>query len=419
MFKNLLRSDLNVINLNSILGFMSGLPLLLTSSTLQAWFVDYGIDLVTIGALSLIGIPYTLKFLWAPLLDTFHFASDAPRRYWILMSQCLIFWLMLLLSFMTPKYMPKEMAAIAFIITIFSATQDVAIDAYRQVFTPVKLRTIVVSCSTTTYRLAMIITGGIALIMADYLGWSFTYKVMSAQVFVGFFLTWSIAKPYEDFKEKKDYEQMLLTPLKKLASVKNFKSLIAIIILYKISDAFLLNFIQPFLMQGMGYSKSYVGTLVKVFGLIATIVGAFSASLYAEKVSFYKSLLMFGYMQIVALLLFMLLANFKSHNLAVCAVFIESLCNGATSCLLISLFMNICNDNDYAATQISFLSAIASLPRVALGPVAGVIAQKCGWVEFFAISTGVAIPGVLLLQYYKSNIISHFCFDKNENLLSA
>ena len=150
---------------------------------------------------------------------------------------------------------------------------------------------------------------------------------------------------------------------------------------------------------------------------MTTIVGAFAASYYSTITSLYGSLLIFGYIQVFSILLFMILAVVHSHNIAICAVFLESLSNGATSCLLVSLFMNVCNDNDYAASQISFLSAVASLPRVALGPIAGYVAQSCGWVEFFAISTIIAIPGVLLLHLCYNNINSYFIVKGREEYI--
>jgi PAT family beta-lactamase induction signal transducer AmpG len=412
----LLPSEIRLLNLNAILGYMSGLPLLLTSTTLQAWFLDAGNDLVTIGYLSLIGLPYTLKFLWSPMLDALHGVSDAPRRFWLLFGQCFIFWLMLLLSFLNPKNMPMEMAVIAFLITIFSATQDIAVDAYRQVFTPNKLRTLVVSLTTSAYRIAMVISGGVALILADHIGWSFTYKVMAAQVFVGFFFTWSLAKPYEDYSSDIDYSKIISEPFKKLFQVQNINIMLAIIILYKISDAFLLNFLQPFLLQGLGYSKSYVGSLVKIFGLAASIFGAFSASFISSKIDMKKTLIFFGWFQVATVLLFVALSYYHSSQLAIVAVFAESFSAGATGCLLISIFMYICNDNNYAATQIAFLTAISSLPRVAMGPIAGYVAKTFGWHEFFIISTVVAVPGVLLLQCYSKGFFDNFNLTKVESV---
>ncbi|MEE3003386.1 MAG: MFS transporter [Pseudomonadota bacterium] len=398
MTSKISKGDMRFITVNSLLGFMSGLPLLLVSNTLQAWYTDQGVNLTSVGALSLIGLPYSFKFLWAPLLDSYGFSSDAPRRFWILMSQCCIFFGILVMAYMNPSSMPMEMACIAMLVAFFSATQDSAIDAYRQVVTPAKLRSTIVGCATTAYRLAMICSGGFALVIADKLGWTVTYEIMAFFVMVGFFLTWSLVKPYEEISLSLGCKDMIVLPMKKLLQIKNIKTIFALLILYKIGDAFLMNLLMSFLLKGLNYSKSDVGYLLKVFGLAATILGTFFATYHINRNSFHKSLLFFAILQLISSSLFILLAYFKWPYFVIIAVFAESFSAGASSCTLVVMFMNICNEKRFAASQIAFMSALSSLPRVIIGPVAGYIAMQYGWVDFFIVATLLAIPSIILLR---------------------
>jgi MFS transporter, PAT family, beta-lactamase induction signal transducer AmpG len=407
------RLDINCISINSVLAFISGLPLLLLSSTLQAWYSQKGVDLFAIGSLSLLGLPYTLKFLWSPLLDSCGFSSDSPRRIWILISQFCVFTSLLILSFLDPINSPYLMIVFAFIASLSSATQDMAVDAYRQVITPKRLRALVVGYVTTSYRLAMVVAGGFALVAADNYGWSTTYKLMTLLLMMGFMFTWSMPRPQEyDFKDSTP-SNIIKNSFANLLEIKNIKTILVIIIFYKLGDAFLLNFLQPFLLQGLHYSLTYVGYLVKVFGLLATIAGAFFSSFFMKRCGFYNLLLGLGLLQLISMLSFVGVAVYPVDRFVILSVFLESFAAGATSCLLVVLFMNLCRNTRYAATQISFLSALSALPRVALGPFAGYLVGQLGWLEFFMVGVLATLPGIIILCYFKRSLCADVAVVEN------
>lgn len=396
--KKMIYFDRSCLNINAVLGFMSGLPLLLLSSTLQAWFTKQGVDLVTIGALSLLGLPYTVKFCWAPLLDTYSLGSDCPRRFWILASQFSIFILLFIISNLDPVSAPYSIMVCAFFAVACSATQDIAIDAYRQIITPKRLQAKVVSTATIFYRLAMVVSGGLALIIADTVGWSLMYKYMVLLMMIGVLYVWSTANLNTPQSiAKQSVTLTIRQALMRLAEQPYFIQTVAFILLYKMSDAFLLNFLQPYLLNALHYSLTNVGYLVKVFGLAATICGAFCAGICAKKYRLFDMLFVLGILQIMVSILFMVVTLYPYYNLVATAVCLESIVSGASSCMIIVLCMQLCNDLRYAASQLAFLSAVCAIPRVMLGPLAGYLAMHTSWTEFFLIAALVSVPSVWLL----------------------
>jgi len=406
--KKMMRFDRSCLNINAVLGFMSGLPLLLLSSTLQAWFTEQGVDLVTIGALSLLGLPYTAKFCWAPLLDTYSLGSECPRRFWILISQFGIFILLFIISNLDPVNSPYSIMVCAFFAVACSATQDVAIDAYRQIITPKRLQTDVVSIATIFYRLAMVVSGGLALIIADSVGWGLMYKYMVVLMMIGVLYVWSTANlSTPQTISKQSVSLTIKQALARLSEQPYFSYAVVFILLYKISDAFLLNFLQPYLLNALHYSLTNVGYLVKVFGLAATICGAFFAGVCAKKYPLFDMLFVLGILQVMVPILFMVVTIYPYYNLVATAVCFESLVSGASSCMVIVLCMQLCNDVRYAASQLAFLSAMCAMPRVMLGPLAGYLAVHTNWTDFFLITALVSVPSVWLLVRSRKQQIWH------------
>lgn len=403
MNKVLIRHGKTITTL-SMLGFLSGLPFLLISSTLQAWYSSVGNNLIMLGSLSLVSMPYALKFFWAPVLDFYNFSQTSGRRFWLLISQFIIALCLITLANMSPANSPKLMLLVAFVMAFWSATFDIAADAYRQVVTPKTLRSVIVGFNTTFFRVGMLLSGGFALVLADNFGWSITYMLMSLLVLSGFLVTWSIASPVAISTPVVSWQGMFTLPVAALGKHKDIKKILLFILLYKVGDAFLLSLVQPFFLQKLHFSLSHVGYLVKVFGLLATFLGTILASFYINRVNLYNALIFFGILQSASLLLFLLLLHTHLNFIANSAVFLESFASGASSCALVVLFMNLCDDK-YAATQLSFLTAVSSLPRIFLGPMAGYIASTLGWDNFFVISFAMSLPCllVLLLQLRKSN----------------
>ena len=397
------KADMRLNFTMCFLGFSSGLPLLLVGTTLQSWYASKDINIAMIGALSLIGMPYLFKCIWAPLLDTFHVSSGSGRKFWILCMQLLLTLSLFAISFCAPDTSSFTLLVLSCVTAFFSATQDVAIDAYRQVITPEYLRPQIVTCSTVGYRIAMLFSGGIALVWADYYGWAALYRIMALTMFVVFLYSWSTLKPYLEDREKDvRFMHSVIEPLRAVLRVRGILVNVSCIITYKLSDAFLLSLLQPFLITSMGYSLSYVGWLVKVFGLGATLVGACFASVIWKKTTKRYAFLICAWMQSIAVLLFVLLAHNHNHYLAIMAVISESFASGATTCLLVSMIMGI-SCKRYAASHVALFTALSSMPRVLLGPLAGYISLHYGWVEFFAWCWLLSLPSIIILYMAKKH----------------
>ena len=382
---------------NCILGFYSGLPLLLLSSTLQAWYVDQGVSLITVGALSLVSLPYLFKFLWAPFVD--YFGSEYKRKAWILCCQIMLAVGLIAIAMFEPKNSPSAMAAIALVVAFFSATLDIAVDTYKQVHTPANMRSTVVAVANIAYRVAMLLSGGLALIFADNIGWKSTYYIMAFIMAIGavysLFLDDRLASG-DSVLVRESFAAQIKHSLAPVIENKLIIKIIGLFILYKVADAFLMMFLQPFLLQGLNYSLSDVGLIVKIFGTGAIFLGTACAGLYADKISTRKAMLVVSVLQTIVMLVFVICSMFPTKSLVITAVFLESFNSGAATCILVVFIMSLCTTR-YAATQIAFFSAVAAIPRVILGPLCGYFATVLGWTDFFMLGFAFSLPIIFLL----------------------
>ena len=267
------------------------------------------INLVTVGSLTLISVPYSLKFMWAPVLDSITFGFDCARKVWILLCQFLISMLLVCMSFLSPVENTISIVIIAFLVALSSATLDIAVDAYRQVSTLEEIRGIVVSGYNIAYRLAMLVTGGLALILADSLGWKITYQIMSTLMFITFIMTLCITSVPNN--TVKSISGNFIHVMKILRNSNAIVRLCIFFVLYKIADAFILVFVSPFLLQGMGLSLSYVGWVLKVFGTVATFLGAGLVGFFVDRFTLIKSMLVFSIAQSISMLLYIILAIYQ------------------------------------------------------------------------------------------------------------
>ena len=388
-----------------LLGFSSGLPLALIGGTLQAWFKTSGVDIVTIGFLALVGQPYSYKYLWAPFMDRYVPPFLGRRRGWILIAQLAIVCLLIAMTFFTPTINPMILGGLGLILAFFSASQDIAIDAYRvDVLTPDE-RGLGAALGVEGYRLAMLASGGLALILADNIGWQATYLIMSGFMIIGIVANLLAKEPETDKFANENLN--LLQTIKQ--SFGDFfirdKALwfLVLIILYKLGDAFSHALSTTFLLD-IGFSLTAVGTINKVVGLIASLIGVFAGGLLMTQMGLFRSLLLFGVLQAVTNLFFMLLAMVgKNYYLASGAFFIESLCGGMGTAAFVALLMSLCTTK-YTATQYALLSSFAALGRVYVGPASGYMVKSLGWTNFHLSTAIIAIPGLILLVKLKDYI---------------
>jgi PAT family beta-lactamase induction signal transducer AmpG len=495
----------------ALLGFASGLPLALTGQALQTWLTVEGLDLATIGFLGLVGLPYTFKFLWAPLMDRFDLPWLGRRRGWLVLTQLALAALLLALSTISPTAALRAFALLAVLVAFVSASQDVVIDAYRTELLPPPERGLGASLNVAGYRLAMIVSGGLALIWTDAAqggGWTWpqVYRLMAllmvvaaavsalllprlpdivrdaetpgvarrellgfaavlAAVALGVLLTdrfgatiarqllgpwlaggrlsealqtrWielaalllgiAFTLPLAAWAARRARFQTLLAGLGDYFSHRNAGVILLLIVLYKLGDAFAGALLTPFLLKGMGYASAEVGVVNKVIGLWLTIAGALLGGALMLRLGLFRSLLLFGVLQMASNLGFWWLAEGGRGQLGatllpafdwgfvklaqatpvdgglLLVVAGENLSGGMGTAAFLAFLMSLCNQR-FTATQFALLSAFASVGRVWVGPLAGVLAETIGWPSFFIVSTVMALPALLLLWVLRQSI---------------
>jgi len=381
-----------------LLGFSSGLPLALTGATLQAWLTVEGVRLQDIGWFALVGQPYVYKFLWAPLMDRYPLPFLGRRRGWLLATQLALLVAVAWMGSVAPKESPWLLAALALSVAFLSASQDIVFDAFRADALDARERGAGAAVSVLGYRIAMLVSGGLALILVDgWLSWKETYWLMAVLVLIGAAATWAALEPQVQGKAPATLAEAVREPLTEFFSRDGAVALLVLIVLYKLGDAFAGVLTTAFLLRGAGFSLTDVGWANKWLGVGATILGLLAGGALMAKLRLYRSLLLFGILQALTNLGFMALALAgKSYPLMVAVVAAENLCGGMGTAAFVALLMAMC-DRRFSATQYALLSALAAFGRVYVGPAAGALAADYGWTAFFLFTFFIALPGIALL----------------------
>ncbi len=397
------------IALITFLGFSSGLPLALSGGTLQAWIATTPATVISIGFLGLVGLPYTLKFLWAPVLDRFKLSTLGRRRGWIIFTQILLTITMLLMGLTNPESGLIFLSVLAFCLAFFSASQDIAFDAFRTDSLNRKERGAGAAVSVLGYRLAMLVSGALALVMADKIGFQITYFIMSGLMFIGIISTILSPEPNPQTIGPTSFRDAVVLPFKDFFSHgKTATGLLLLVILYKLGDAFAGSLTTTFLIRGPEFSLTEIGTINKTLGIILSIIGAIFGGAILSKIGLYKSLMIFGILQAISNLSFMVLAYVgKNFYLFIFAVGFEQLAGGMGTAAFVALLMNLCNSR-YTATQFALLSAASAIGRVFVGPPSGLLVTYIGWGPFFLVTFLVALPGLILLFLLRENLDSRY-----------
>ncbi len=493
----------------AILGFASGLPLALTGQAMQAWLSIEGLDVAAIGFLSLVGLPYTFKFLWAPLMDRFElWPAWGRRRGWLVLTQLALAGTLLLLAQASPHDNLSAFALLALAVAFVAASQDVVIDAFRTDLLPPAERGLGASLNVLGYRLAMLISGGVTLIWTDALqgsglSWPEVYQRMAA-LMLGFALFSALALPHLKVPPPLAsaarhewlgfaavfaavalgyaFTQQALVPLSQavlkplwqgsalsgvlqarwadllalllglaitgplaawaaraarfetlLGGLRNYFShrgaaaFLLFIVLYKLGDAFAGALLTPFLLKGIAFASAEVGLVNKLIGLWVTIAGALLGGLLMLRLGLWRALMLFGCLQAASNLGFWWLAEQGKGGLPgllipafdlglvklaqatavdgglLAVIVAENLTGGMGTAAFVALLMALTRQR-FSATQFALLSAFASVGRVWVGPLAGVLAESIGWPHFFILSFVLALPGLVLLWMLKASV---------------
>lgn len=389
-----------------LLGFASGLPLALTGGTLQAWMTVSGVDIVTIGIFTLVGIPYTWKFLWAPFMDRYVPPFLGRRRGWIVVMQLSLMFAIATMGALNPAAAPWALAGLAIIAAFASSSQDIVIDAYRtELLRPVE-RGMGAAASVLGYRLAMLVSGALALILADQIGWNETYHLMAGLMGLCVLATLWGPEPDVEVQPPKTMTEAVIEPFKEFFSRRGAWLVLLLIVLYKLGDAFAGSLTTAFLIRGVDFTPTEVGAINKGMGLIATLVGVVIGGGLMIRLGLFRSLMVFGILQAVSNLSFMWLAAVgKNYLLMAMAVGVENLAGGMGTAAFVALLMSLCNPR-FTASQYALLSALSAVGRVYVGPASGYLVEAMDWVAFFGFTFVIALPGLVLLWMMRRNIQS-------------
>jgi PAT family beta-lactamase induction signal transducer AmpG len=379
-----------------VMGFACGLPLLLTLTLLQAWMKEAGVDLTIIGMMALVGLPYTVKFLWAPLLDRFTLPFLGRRRGWLLTAQLALICSIAGLGWTDPGHQPWMVAFAAFLVTFFSASQDIVVDAYRREDLPDEELGLGSSLYVNGYRVGMLLASGGGLIMADHMSYTSVYLIMAACVLPGVVTTLLAPEPKAPLGTPGTLREAVLDPLVEYFSRRGAVWILAFILFYKIGDTMAAAMTTPFFLD-VGFSKSEIGTIVKLFGFWATMGGALIGGVLMLRAGIGRSLWIFGFLQAVSTACFAFLARIGHSPAALSGVIaFENLSSGMGTAAFMAFMASITNKR-FTATQYALLTSLMGVPRVLASAPTGLLAKALGWEGFFIMCTFMALPGMLLL----------------------
>jgi MFS transporter, PAT family, beta-lactamase induction signal transducer AmpG len=379
-----------------LMGFACGMPLLLTSTVLQAWMTEQGVDLSVIGFFSLVGLPYTLKFLWAPVFDRFIPPFLGRRRGWLLVVQLILTLTVASLGLTDPGQTPWMVALSACFVTFFSASQDIVVDAYRREDLSDNQLGLGSSLYVNGYRLGMLLAGSGGLILADHLAFDQVYLLMAASLLVGVVTTLLCREPPLTMGTPRTFHEAVVEPFVEFFSRDRALMLLLFILLYKIGDQMASTLTTPFYMA-LGFSKTQIGVVAKLFGFWSTIAGGLIGGAILLRIGIIRSLWIFGILQTLGILSFSVLALMgNSLNWLIIAIVLEQLTSGMGTSAYVAYMASLTNKR-FTATQYALLSSCMGIPRVIVAAPAGWMAEMVGWPLFFLGCTLVAIPGLMML----------------------
>ncbi|PHQ80739.1 MAG: MFS transporter [Coxiella sp. (in: Bacteria)] len=368
------------------LGFSSGLPYILVGSTLAAWYTKSGASIVVVGALSLVGQPYTWKLLWAPCFDRFRPLPFSLRRGWIFICQLCITACLVCMAFQNPKLHPWFLAGLAMLTALFSASQDISIDAYRIDLLSEEERGAGAAMTSLGYRIAIIVSGALALMLVHRVGWRDVYLFMALCMFACSFITLQGPEPAQVQKRPTRFKEAVIKPFLDFMQRPHAIVIVAFIITYKLSDVLALSLNTYFILHFLNFSTAIFGEVTKTAGLTGIILGSIIGGILYSRVGLFRSLLYFGILQAVAILLFAALTLVgKNISFMAFSIFSVNLCDGLSSVAFIVYLTALCNKR-YTATQYALFSAIMSLGRVYLSPFAAELVKQMGWFDFYIVS---------------------------------
>ena len=388
------------------LGFVSGLPFLLVSSTLSLWLKDAGISLAAIGMFALVKSPYSFKWLFSPLIDQLNlpiFSRLGRRRGWAVFIQLLLMGSLLAMSFTNPANSTSLFVFLVFLAALFSASQDIVLDAYRIERFDVNEQAAGVAVFVFGYRIGVLFAGAGALIMADYWNWSVVYQVMAASVLLGMITILLSAEPVTvKTSQSHDWHTIIvnaiINPFTDFMKRDRWIWILLFIFFYRMSDAYIAPMAYPFF-DDIGFTKIQIAYIIKIYGVLATILGSFIGGLVVSRLGLAKSLLFCGLLHGASNLLYLWQVSAGNDtSVLTLTIFVENISGGMGTSAFVAYLSSLCN-RQYTATQYALLSSFMGMARDIFAASSGIVAKAVSWYGFFSITAAMSLPGIFILLY--------------------
>ncbi|MCD5361234.1 AmpG family muropeptide MFS transporter [Chromobacterium aquaticum] len=387
-------------------GFASGLPLYTLINLLPAWLRSEGVDLKAIGLFALIGLPYTWKFLWSPLMDRYVPPLLGRRRGWMLLTQLALIATMAGFGLFNPAQHIWSIAALAVGVAFFSASQDIVLDAYRREILSDSELGLGNTVHINAYRLAGLVPGSLSLILADHIPWDQVFLITALFMIPGLLMTLRVSEPKLAGQAPKTLREAVVEPFHEFITRQGWQGaawILGFIFLYKLGDSMATSLATPFYLD-MGYAKSQIGLVAKHAALWPAVTGGLLGGLWMIKLGINRALWAFGVVQVLSILGFAWLASYGrfsaigAHELSMLAVVIgfEALGVGLGTAAFVA-FIAKSTHPAYTATQFALFTSLAAVPRTLANAATGYIVDSIGWTSFFLLCTALALPGMVLL----------------------
>lgn len=388
------------------MSFASGLPFNLSGGgfAFQAWLASENVNLKSIGFYSLVGLPYIFKFLWAPLLDRYLPPLLGRRRGWIVVFQACLAIALGVMGSSSPTEAPYFLACLALLVVFLSASQDIVIDAYRVDTIPPSERGIAAAAAAFGYRTASVLASTVLVLIAAHTSWHTAFLVIAVLMAVTMLSTFWAPEPLTPGQPPKTLADAVWHPLRNLVSQKGAWGFLLLVLLYKAGDAFALSLYSAFMIKGVGFSLDELSIAGKANMTVSTIAGVTIGGWAYMRWGMFRTLLVFGIGQSLTNLMYTVLAlSGKKLWLMALATTLDTGVGGMGQGAFVGFLMSLCSSS-FSATQYALLSAMASIPRVTTGAIAGTLVSHIGWPKFFVVTCLTAVPGLILLVILRKPI---------------
>jgi PAT family beta-lactamase induction signal transducer AmpG len=382
-------------------GLASGMPLYVLLQLVPVWLTDQGVSLAEIGLFALVGMPYTWKFAWAPLMDRYVPPLLGRRRGWMLVTQIALILVIGSLGWLQPQVNLGAVAALAFVVAFFSASQDIALDAYRREILPDRELGLGNSIHVQAYRISSLVPGSLSLILSDHLPWAAVFWITAAFMTVGVVLCLAVTEPESELPPAMGLREAVVAPFREYLQRRGWKVALLILgfmFLYKLGDSMATALAQPFYLD-LGFSRTEIGLVAKHAALWPTIVGSLLGGLLMLRIGINRALWLFGAVQLLSIFGYAVLAEAGAVLWLLAAVIaFEYLGVGLGTAAFVA-FIARESSRQFAATQFALFSALTAVPRTFANASTGFIVEAIGWTEFFLICALIAVPGMVMLWW--------------------